>query len=581
MKVGETKIILVDCEEVNIDLVDKAIFTIKGADSVTKTYPGDDVSFSDGKFLINLFQEDTLKLSSGSRVYCEIEGQIVYKDRSVAKTNTELFALDRTLATELIDGNKPSATDIQHVKLEIVGDVIIAKVEGGVTPEHVKPIVEEVIEDKNLASKSDIPTKVSELENDADLVNKAYVDDGISTTKSEFSAEVDRLDERIDNAKSELESEFVGKDEVFQDVGVYEIVEASNYDIVPNMYLQSSKAFAMATNGLSYVKIPVTVGEKFKVQGQVYSAHTLYGFMDNSDALISVYPTNTSGVIPTSGGVPLTLTEEVEIPSGVAYLIVNLGNAWIISKATIWKENYVDGLKETIEIPRYSNLLNACQNALNYNFGNILYGKKLATTGTSITMGLKADTDENGVKKTYGYYTAKRNNMTFVNYGISGSTLQNISGKNPFSLPNRYQSMDADLDYLTIEFGWNDLAYGTLGTINDVTNDTFYGAWNVVLPWLIEHYPNTKIGLIVPYLPKNGADMREAVRLVAKKYGLPYMDMMGDANVPCIYGREPSFNLDSAITTIYMNRYIADGTHPNDNGYRAWATAYENFLRSM
>lgn len=180
---------------------------------------------------------------------------------------------------------------------------------------------------------------------------------------------------------------------------------------------------------------------------------------------------------------------------------------------------------------------------------------------------------------TYGAIVAQRNNMEFVNYGIGGSTLQYIDGKHPFSDPSRYQSMDEDLDYLTIEFGWNDNAYGTLGTITDSDNTTYYGAWNVVLPWLIEHYPNTKIGLIVPY--GTTAEMREAVRLIAKKYCVGYMDMTGNPNIPLLYNREASFNVDTNIQTLYRNRYLADGVHPNNAGYEAWATAYEAFLKTL
>lgn len=54
-----------------------------------------------------------------------------------------------------------------------------------------------------------------------------------------------------------------------------------------------------------------------------------------------------------------------------------------------------------------------------------------------------------------------------------------------------------------------------IGTINDNTNTTFYGAWNMTLNYLIKNYPFAHIGIIV----SNGCetdDYRVATIAVAK-----------------------------------------------------------------
>lgn len=56
MKSGATFIVAVRTDIQNIDTVSKAIFTMKGNETLTKLFPSE-VRFSDGLFLIPLTQE--------------------------------------------------------------------------------------------------------------------------------------------------------------------------------------------------------------------------------------------------------------------------------------------------------------------------------------------------------------------------------------------------------------------------------------------------------------------------------------------------------------------------------------------
>lgn len=201
------------------------------------------------------------------------------------------------------------------------------------------------------------------------------------------------------------------------------------------------------------------------------------------------------------------------------------------------------------------------------SYNGVLWGKKLGTAGDSIT--------ENIGYISYGAVVSERNNMTYQNYGIGGSTLSNVAGKNPFT--ERWQNMDDDLDYLTIWFGWNDNAYSTLGSIDSTDNTTYYGAWNTILPNLIAKYPTTKIGLIVPYLPSGSTDWQEAVRLIGKKYGIPCLDLT-DKNTPLIWLRE---GVDPLVAFLRRDTFTYDTTHLNQVGINYFSTFYEEFLRSL
>ena len=346
----------------------------------------------------------------------------------------------------------------------------------------------------------------------------------------------------------------------------YEPVDLPEYLLDGNLFLKYDKTIVETNLSLKCAKIPVTEGQIYHITGSSKGDVALYGLANSSDVIQSVVPNSYSSTTTLP-----TFDDIVTIPSGIAYLYVNRNNAWNIPLTSC---DVQDG-----EIVRRTQPLEADELSASLFNQNILYGKKLGTAGTSITAGEYAETDATtGYKKTYGGYTAIRNGMTFYNYGISGSTLQNIIGKNPFCV-DRYQNMASDLDYLTIEFGWNDNAYGTLGEMTDEVDTTFCGAWNIVLPWLIEHYPNTKIGLIVPY--GTTPEMRQAVRDMAVKYGLPYFDTTGNPQHPYIFGREPALAIDDYIKTVWRNRFLYDGIHPNDAGYKAWSTAFEAWLRSI
>ena len=200
---------------------------------------------------------------------------------------------------------------------------------------------------------------------------------------------------------------------------------------------------------------------------------------------------------------------------------------------------------------------------------NPLWGKKYVACGDSYTQGdFNHWQDENGLMKrespvlwdselqmfrTYPWWIAKRNNMTVINEGLCGSIValskdylagvegKEINDRNPFSL-ERYKKIPEDTDYCTIWFGINDSGKTILGSIEDTTNETYYGAWNVVLEWILENRPKMKLGIIVTGsgLP----EWREATRRVARRWGVPYLDMMGDPQVPVTHcGKEPELGL--------------------------------------
>ena len=214
---------------------------------------------------------------------------------------------------------------------------------------------------------------------------------------------------------------------------------------------------------------------------------------------------------------------------------------------------------------------------------NPLEGKILVTVGDSITEG--ADMDPagfapDGTRMTYGWQIAQRNNMTFYNRGISGTTMQHIEGKaNCFSTEGgRYTQLPDEIDYLTIFFGWNDAHFGNLGTIKDRVNTTYYGGYNVVLPYLIEKYPDARICLIVPF--GGTVEHRDAVRQLANKWGVACFDLCGPGT-PFLYTKEEEVGVDPWVVSFRHKQYFARGCHPGYKGHCLMGRALEHFLRGI
>ena len=222
---------------------------------------------------------------------------------------------------------------------------------------------------------------------------------------------------------------------------------------------------------------------------------------------------------------------------------------------------------------------------------NVLYGKKWVACGDSFTEGAFQDVSEPsekyimsgkylGKNKVYPYIIGNRNNMDIVNEAVSGSTMcLNDGTHNAFSTADgRYTQIPEDADYITLYFGINDVNYNSpMGEITDNTNTTFYGAWNVVLEYLITNHPFAKIGIIVT----NGASqaIREAEIAIAKRWGIAFYDMNG---LPLMHR---SFNQD-VLTSVknFRNdkfRVSATNAHPNGKAHEYQSTAIEAWLRSL
>ena len=237
------------------------------------------------------------------------------------------------------------------------------------------------------------------------------------------------------------------------------------------------------------------------------------------------------------------------------------------------------------------------------NSYNELYGKKWCCCGDSFSVAgynssdgipqdvyVYQDGPYKGKQKVYGTMIALRNSMNFVNIANGGMTMCNIDGTrtNSFTYNDYYKKIPLDSDYVTIKFGINDGNFNSpIGTIDDEVVTTFYGAWNVVLKWIRNNLPFTKVGIIVSGglgKTQSSDNLAEATRNVAQKWGIPILDEINDKTIPLLH-RTNRPGISSDVYDLLIEKFSVNtatgNTHPNVKAHEFESTFVEAFIRKL
>ncbi len=216
-----------------------------------------------------------------------------------------------------------------------------------------------------------------------------------------------------------------------------------------------------------------------------------------------------------------------------------------------------------------------------------LRGKKINFLGDSITEGHGVDRIEN----TYPEVLRRMEGLAEArNYGISGTRIavQMKPSDEPrwdLDFISRVDEMDADADAVVVFGGTNDYGHGDapIGSMDDRTPYTFYGALHVLYNKLFERFPNALIvvltplhrdneqrptgdGYKAPTLPLKG--YVDIIREVAEYYSVPVLDLYS------CYGVNP-------IVPVLKEKFMPDGLHPNAAGQKILADRIAGFLKTL
>ena len=179
-------------------------------------------------------------------------------------------------------------------------------------------------------------------------------------------------------------------------------------------------------------------------------------------------------------------------------------------------------------------------------------------------------------------------------YGIGGTryAVQKGTDKRPKddfvdinSFCERFNQMDNNADAVIVFGGTNDFGHGDapLGSFEDRTPDTFYGACHYLYSNLIKKYLGKPIIILTPLhrvgeniidrddkgiITANLKTYVEIIREVAEYYSLPILDLYS------ISGIQPEVDELKA-------KYVPDGLHPNDDGHIIIANKLKKFLEQL
>lgn len=215
-----------------------------------------------------------------------------------------------------------------------------------------------------------------------------------------------------------------------------------------------------------------------------------------------------------------------------------------------------------------------------------LKNKKITFLGDSITEGHGASEAD----KCFVSVFAKNTGAECVNLGIGGTRIakQRAASAEPhwdLDFCFRADQIPSDSDAVVIFGGTNDFGHGDapIGSPEDRSHDTFYGALHTLYSKIIESLPQAVIVVLTPLhrlnednpcgdnKPQEVASLYEYVKIireVAEIYSLPVLDLFASS------GMQPKVDSINKM-------YFTDGLHPNDAGYKRLAEIIEGFLKNI
>lgn len=315
---------------------------------------------------------------------------------------------------------------------------------------------------------------------------------------------------------------------------------------------QSNSSIATLTN--------VVVGETLYISSTVANTTTSWGFTftdDRNKTIYHYYDESLSGLADKTN-------IEVTVPEGATKLYVSRLSSK--GKPEVFRKKAVKR-----KAPK-SNLI------------DVLHGKKLVVFGDSMAYGHTIP------ESVWTKLLAEKHGMILTNFAQNGTTITRktttMSGATFLDTDSVHAKVMNNLnnpveaDYIIVFGGTNDIARNDqcpLGTIDDATSQTFYGALNAICQCLIQTYPSGNICFITPYIRNAGLATTE----ICKQYVTAIHEVCEK------FGGIPVFDNTVNGALDFSNSYQAnaltmkDSYHLNETGHKRAMHKYEVFLQGI
>lgn len=315
---------------------------------------------------------------------------------------------------------------------------------------------------------------------------------------------------------------------------------------------QSNSSIATLTN--------VVVGETLYISSTVANTTTSWGFTftdDRNKTIYHYYDESLSGLADKTN-------IEVTVPEGATKLYVSRLSSK--GKPEVFRKKAVKR-----KAPK-SNLI------------DVLHGKKMVVFGDSMAYGHTIP------ESVWTKLLAEKHGMILTNFAQNGTTITRktttMSGATFLDTDSVHAKVMNNLnnpveaDYIIVFGGTNDIARNDqcpLGTIDDATSQTFYGALNAICQRLIQTYPSGNICFITPYIRNAGLATTE----ICKQYVTAIHEVCEK------FGGIPVFDNTVNGALDFSNSYQAnaltmkDSYHLNETGHKRAMHKYEVFLQGI
>lgn len=223
----------------------------------------------------------------------------------------------------------------------------------------------------------------------------------------------------------------------------------------------------------------------------------------------------------------------------------------------------------------------------------ILKNKTIAFLGDSITEGVGVADPQNN---RYDVVMKRKCHLkNTYNYGIGGTRLahQSVPSEKPrhdLCFCGRVYDIHPDADIIVVYGGINDYIHGNapIGTPEDTTPATFYGAVEFLMHYLTKNFPDKTIVFVTP-AHSCYSDIREwkpSPRPIKRKDALPVIDYV---NIILEKGKKHHLPVLNLFTDLGIDpnieedrvRYTMDGLHFNDAGHAILADCLIHFLEAL
>jgi len=315
--------------------------------------------------------------------------------------------------------------------------------------------------------------------------------------------------------------------------------------VLSGYYLATTGEILGPMAGFNINKYAVTAGQKYKVKGRTGGMVSAYAFYATSALTTVVSIGKTS-----STDVAFDVDDKITVPVGATYIALteNLGQSGITLNT------YVENTRDVVaELVANVNIL---QNGAPATTINMWQNEGWGAMGDSIT-----------AAGTYQPFVASALGLIETNCGVPSSRVSG-SGADAFWQDARVSTIPIGAKLVTILGGTNDWgASAVLGLIDSVNTNEFYGAFNVLINKLLARNPLYRIMIMTTpqgnttttgwtgntnLVALKSTDYSEACRLLAKRRGLPVIDIQAN----CGWSEANS------------GTFLIDGIHPNAIGHK-------------